>query len=118
MRKAGIYLIIVFHVGLMVSLIKGLQLSIQSRSRASDLALARDALLAEKQELDKRLEYVQSPEYLEKVARDELHLTKPGETVVILPDQLRLVAETKVDEGVDRASQPNYLKWWGVLVGE
>src|SRR3989344_6078670 len=39
----------------------------------------------ENQELKKRLAEVQSPEFIEKEARDKLGLGKEGETIVVLP---------------------------------
>lgn len=41
----------------------------------------------QKEELKKQLEYYQSEEYVEKIAREKLMLGKEGETVLILPKQ-------------------------------
>jgi len=76
----------------------------------------KEKLEAERNNLEKEREYVQSPYYLEKVARDELNLSKAGETVVIVPDSQRILTETeaKPEETQDKA---NWQKWWEVLSG-
>jgi len=40
---------------------------------------------AERQRIEERLKYVQTDEYVERVAREELKWGKPGETLVIVP---------------------------------
>ncbi len=40
---------------------------------------------AERRRLEERLKYVQTDEYVERVAREELRWGKPGETLVIVP---------------------------------
>jgi len=70
----------------------------------------------EAKELKTREEYVESPYYLEKVAREELQLSKPGETVVIVPDIYSTV-ETDRREAEDLKEKANWQKWWDVLSG-
>lgn len=57
-------------------------------------------------ELLKQKKIVESPEYLEKVARNELGLSKPGEEVIILPADL--LAQAPV-ASID--ATPNWQKW-------
>lgn len=45
---------------------------------------------AERQRLEERLKYVQTDEYVERVAREELKWGRPGETLVIVPSPQRL----------------------------
>jgi hypothetical protein len=73
-------------------------------------------LEAEREKLKEEGEYVQSQYYLEKVARDELHLAKPGETVVIVPDSQQIGdSENQGEQQIEEI--PNWLKWWQVLTG-
>lgn len=68
----------------------------------------------ENQELRKRLTEVQSPEFIEKEAREKLGLGKEGETIVVLP-------KAELEPSFARASerrQPNWRKWWMLYVGE
>lgn len=62
--------------------------------------------------LGKKLEEAQSNDYIEKQIRDKLGLAKPGEIVVVLPDEavLRKLAP-KMEEGEDSLPDPNWKKW-------
>lgn len=65
-------------------------------------------------ELKQQLEYFQSDEYVEKIARDKLLMAKEGETVLILPKQdenhkseiINHISEDKSQEDI-----PNWKKW-------
>lgn len=117
MKKIGTYAIVLFQVILIGSLIRGIQVSINARSRVKSLEEKRDILAQERRELEERLSYVESETYVEKVAREELQLTKPGETMVIVPDFIREVEE-KTQPIELQEEKPNYLKWWEVLSGK
>lgn len=99
---------------MIVSLIKGIQTTLESKSRVTDLEAKKSQLESEKRELEAQQKYVESPEYLEKVAREELHLSKPGEEVILVPEEL-IRAESKKEEVVSQEI-PNYLKWWRVFM--
>lgn len=107
--------IIVFELLLIVSLLRGIEMSKKSRGRVSELEKRREEASSRKEELEKRLEYVESEEYLEKVAREELNLAKEGETVVILPDQKQLQEQ---EEGEVVEEMTNWEKWKVVLFGK
>jgi len=66
----------------------------------------------EGKKLEKKLEEAQSNDYIEKQIRDKLGLAKPGEIVVVLPDEavLRKLAP-KMEEGEDSLPDPNWEKW-------
>lgn len=117
MRKLLIYAFIFFQIMIIVSLIKGVQLAIHARSRVTDLEEKKAKLVEEQKRLKDELAYVESEYYVEKVARDELHLAKPGETVVIIPESER-VAEPEKDGEREKQEIPNYLKWWKVFTGQ
>lgn len=76
----------------------------QRDERVKEVREKRIAAEKENQELKKKLEFAQSPEFVEKQARDKLGLTKPGETVVILPPLE--ATQTAVVENL-----PNWKKW-------
>jgi hypothetical protein len=73
-------------------------------------------LESEQKKLADQQVYVQSPYYLEKVARDELHLSKPGETVVIVPDSQQL-GNSANQQSQEVKEKTNWQKWWGVVSG-
>lgn len=77
---------------------------------------AKAKLEEERDRLKAEGENVQSPFYLEKVARDELHLSKLGDTVVIVPEnqQMGEAYDKKVETSQDK---PNWMRWLDVLSG-
>ena len=116
MRKLVLYAIILFQIALIISLVRGVQLSRKSAIRIASMEETKAKLIEEREKLKKEEEYVQSEYYLEKVARDELHLSKPGETVVIVPENRVQIEE--IDKIVESlVEKPNWMKWWEVLSG-
>jgi cell division protein FtsB len=116
MRRFVLYGIIIFQVLLIVSLVRGIQLSARSKERIESMVQTKEKLLAERKKLQEEREYVQSPFYLEQVARNELHLSKEGETIVIIPDAMIMSQEgnKQVEEKIEKS---NWQKWWEVLSG-
>lgn len=110
------YGVILFQIALIISLIRNIQLAVRARTRATDLAERKEQLVQEQKKLNDELAYVQSDYYAEKVAREELQLGKPGETVVIVPEGMISVEGKKAI--ADDAQVPNYLKWWKILKGD
>lgn len=105
-----------FEALLVASLVKGIQMTLASRGRVDELRKQRNELLLERAELAQRLEYIESSEYLEKVARDELNLALPGETTVIVPEGV-VMGKQEVIEELEEEKQI-WEKWWEVLIGE
>jgi len=63
--------------------------------------------------LEARLKEVQSPEFVEREARERLGWGREGEVVLLLPEQ-------KMDNGqlkIENESKPNWRKWWDLYVG-
>ena len=116
MRKIILYVVILFQIALIVSLVRGIQLSRRASLRIASMEEAKAKLIAEQEKLKQEEEYVQSPYYLEKVARDELHLSKPGEKVVIIPEE-KIVGERREERGESDVDKANWRKWWEVLSG-
>lgn len=63
-----------------VGFVKIHQLALEIRSIEAELAVVE----AQNEELRQRLEYMNSDEYIESVARSELGLVRPGETAVVV----------------------------------
>lgn len=55
--------------------------------------------------LKKKLDFVQSPFYIEQEARNKLGLSKPGETMVIIPP-------SEATQSVVFEALPNWKRWW------
>lgn len=116
MRKIVLYGIIIFQILLIISLVRGIQLSRRSIARIAGLEETKQKLLDEQEKLKKEEEYVASPYYLEKVARDELGLAKPGERVVIVPEGTITEVRSQKLEDSER-EKANWQKWWEILSG-
>lgn len=116
MRKIALYGVIIFQIVLIVSLIRGIQVSRKASERIAKLEQEKERLKQESEKIKKEGEYVQSEFYLEKVARDELHLAKEGETVVIVPEG---VINQNKEQGISNieGEKENWQKWWEVLSG-
>lgn len=73
-------------------------------------AQVKKLLEEENKELSEALSQAQSPEFVEKQAREKLNLKRPGETVVLLPKELKQVEEQA--QAQIEADLPNWRKWW------
>lgn len=62
-------------------------------------------------ELKKKLSEVQSPAYLEKIAREKLGLAKEGEVVVILPQNSSAPFDDAQDQSSGQATEENIPNW-------
>lgn len=88
--------------------------TLKSGDRLSEATNKLTQLETENKELKKRLEKVQSQEFVEQQARDKLGLAKEGETIVIIPDEkLDQILEASREAKIVRL--PNWLGWWKVF---
>lgn len=69
-----------------------------------------ERLRRENEELRKKLTQVQSPEYVEEVARDKLGFVKEGEKIVILPRAQK--TELNDQKENPQVGIPKWKKWW------
>lgn len=69
--------------------------------------------MEENKELKGQIEYVKTPEFVEKEAREKLGMSKPGETLIILPENVKELANRKEEK---KEELPNWKKW-GQLFG-
>lgn len=63
----------------------------------------------ENQRLKSALSYSQTPEFIEKEARDKLFMVKKGEQKVLIPQESENSSEAIGD------SSPNWKKWWNLF---
>jgi len=115
MKKLFNYLVIFLEVLLIASLVRGLVKTINSKRRVDELLAQKQELVSKQAELEAEFEKVDEGFYLEKVARDELHLTKEGEAVVIVKDE-GLVKEER-ERGEEERGKENWEKWLEVVFG-
>ena len=75
------------------------------------------ALEAEYQALENEAEIKASDEYAEQVIRDTLKMAKPGETVVMLPNNENDIHESPpLEEESKREPAAVWRQWWELLV--
>lgn len=101
----GIYLVWVLARG-----IWDIRLAYRRIDEAREV-LALEQAKAEK--LKEKWEEVQTREYLEKVARNDLNMQKEGETIVVIP-RTQEPKNSKIEEK-ENIEEPNYLKWWNLV---
>ncbi len=68
-------------------------------------------LQKDNKELQKQLELVQNVDFLEEVARNKLNLTKPNETIVIIPQE----EISKIISTERKIEKPKLANWQGWL---
>jgi len=110
-RNLRLIFIVVFLV-LSISLIRNIIKISQAGKRIDQENLKVENLKEENIELKKRLEEVQSEEYIEKELRDKLGLAKEGETILVLPEEdiVRSLAPELTEEE-ETLPDPNWKKW-------
>ncbi len=73
-----------------------------------------EQLKKENEDLKKELEYKKSDQFVEEEIRNKLGMTKPGESVVMVPkDQ----TGNQLPETRDQNKEPNWQKWWNIFFG-
>jgi len=79
----------------------------QKRGQVGEGKQRLEELKIENRKLKGELEYVQSPEFIEKEVREKLGWAKEGEEVWVLPESIREIREI----GEIREEKPNWKKW-------
>ncbi|MBI3887729.1 septum formation initiator family protein [Candidatus Microgenomates bacterium] len=111
-KKIAKLLIILFSVYLIVTTTKAIfdlwkagDKLVSRQNKLNQLQTQRDNLMREKAKID-------SPLYLEEIARDKLGMSKEGENVIIIPKELLVDNSKKQVE----AEIPNWKKWINLLM--
>ena len=106
-KKISATIIIILGILIIFNLGKQIFNALNAGNRLQDDALALAALQGRNNQLKQQLYYAQSYSYVEKTARNELNMAKPGETVVIIPQQ---VVEQVINAG--KKPQPIIIPNW------
>ena len=108
MRKIVAIGILIFGIYLIISLSRSVldlwqkQDEVEkARNRVKDLA-------QENNRLKSQFEYVQTQDFVEKMAREKLNLVKPGETVVFIPQS---VLREATASAAPTPPPPNWQQW-------
>jgi cell division protein FtsL len=84
----------------------------QVRREASRLARERDDLRKQNAQLREEIRLLNTPEYIERIAREQLGLVKPGEVAVILVAPSPAPAATDVRPELSKPVAPLPDPWW------
>lgn len=96
----------------------------QLRSKADELEGQISRLESQIQDLGYKVTYYKTDSYRERLAREKLNVAAPGESVVVIKDDIAKKQDIeqektivlKSDEQV-LAEKPNYQQWWVFLFG-
>lgn len=109
-RSRGFKLIIfLLSLGAIVTAPRSLWEMWQRRDIFNERQEVRDALASKNEELKRELSEAQTPEYIEKVAREKLGLVKEGETIILMPPRKD---SGQANIPAPDESAPNWKKWW------
>lgn len=100
-------LLIILLAASFIKVGKEVMLRLEIRKEIETLQAQLDDVQSKKDKMDKFISYLQTSEYIEKQARLELNLSKPGEKQINLLDH-KNVADNKLAE--DKRSNPE--KWY------
>ncbi len=97
----GIFLIVKLSMGVFELL--------AAKERVGEAEREVEILKEEQAEIAENLEYYRSDLFVEREIRDKLGLSKPGEVVVLVPDDLPVLSSG--EEGTDEENLANWEKW-------
>jgi len=111
-RKAIVGLTVIF-IGLVVIVrqLGSVWRLVKAGDRIKQAKTELSQLESDNLQLKQRLAQIDSPEFIEKEARDKLGLGREGETILILPEQS---SDQKEDLASD--SRPNWKQWWDLYI--
>ncbi len=104
------WIIIIIGVSFIITLSRDILRLIKA---GEQIKLAEEKLAVvgqKKEELLEKKDYYTSEEFIEEEARDKLNMARPGETIVVLPQNLAELAGRKEKEASEEI--PNWQQWW------
>ncbi len=109
---------LVAFIGLVAFSFSGLVLNgYRLNQQAEALRQEIQELKVQNEQLQKEATFLESAEGLEKMAREELGLVKPGEVAIItIPSK----TEEKTDQSLSESRKrgvPNWQRWWDIFFG-
>lgn len=104
-------LILLLGLYLIVSFSRDLWVLTKKENEISQSQLKLEKLRWENEKLRKELEYVHSEAFIEKEAREKLGLTREGETVLMLPENLKEWLGISQPQISGDGNLPNWKRW-------
>lgn len=115
--KAVAYIILIFSLLFIISLLKNSWRLFHADERLKTANKKLVELKKENQTLQEKLQFYKSNQFIESQIRDKLQMAKPGETIIILPENLSRESSKSGGESnktTDRELS-NWQKWLKVL---
>lgn len=110
-RHASFYLFLLLSLILITSLVRNVSRILSAGERIDATRSQIEALEKDNAKLREKIDDAKSDLYVERTIRDKLGLSKPGETVVVLPDTD--YGEESKDQGISSKNklEKNWEKW-------
>lgn len=115
LTRRGLVLVLVFFA-LMAMSVHPLRQYVEERERVSELRLKQTALTSEIALLEQERGRLEDPEYVEQLAREELHMARPGEEVWVISGEPPTEPEQEPEPEEER-EQPWYERLRSVVTG-
>ena len=106
-------IIVIIGIGLIISLSRNIYRLLQAGNQVKLTEQNLEELEKEHQELQEQRDYYQSEEFIEEEARNKLNMSKPGETVVILPPNISGSSGETASSEISEI--PNWRKWFNLF---
>jgi len=113
-RKPIQILIIIVGIILIVSLSRSILKMFKARDELKLAEQKIEELQKEAASLTEKKEFYQSEEFIEQEARNKLNMVKEGETVVVLPPNVKEILGEK--EVQPQTSVPNWRQWLNLFL--
>jgi len=113
-RKPIQILIIIVGIILIVSLSRSILKMFKARDELKLAEQKIEELQEEAASLTEKKEFYQSEEFIEQEARNKLNMVKEGETVVVLPPNVKEILGEK--EVQPQTSVPNWRQWLNLFL--
>lgn len=113
-NKTLSFFLLILSFTLIINLVRDIWRLTQIEKRTVQVEENLELIKKENQELQQTKEHYQSEEFLEEQIRNRLQMNKPGETVLILPEELveeRPEKSPLSDIGENKEGKSNWQKW-------
>lgn len=111
--KVGRVILVFVFMGVLLAAARGVVRLVSSGDRVWRAREHLKEVKKEQERLKAELESAKSDFYREKAARDQLGLARPGETIIVLPDEdvLRRLSPRVLEDENRQPPEPNWRKW-------
>jgi len=108
-------LFLLIGIFLLGNLAQGIFDAWRGRERIQKMRQDLQEIARENETLQQEIQYYQSDEFVEKEAREKLNLVRPGETVIIVPEEALKKEESERIK--QTRAEPVWSQWTALLLG-